>query len=56
MADKNPDKGYVAILGWSLNAINAIDNFDRRYIVVAPEWAEQYARDNDIPFIPWNFE
>lgn len=52
---KNPNKGYVAILGWSLKAIDAIDRFDRRYIVVAPEWAEDYARENDIPFIPWNF-
>ncbi len=54
--DKNPDKGYVAILGWSLRAIDAIDRFDRRYIVVAPDWAEDYAREHDIPFIPWNFE
>lgn len=56
MTKKNPDKGYVAILGWSLNAINAIENFDRRYIVIAPQWAEDYARENDIPFIAWNFE
>jgi len=55
-ADKNPDKGYVALLGWSLNAIDAVDRFDRRYVVVAPEWAESYAKDNGIPFIPWNFE
>lgn len=55
-ADKDPDKGYIAILGWSLNAIDAIDRFDRRYVVVAPDWAEDFARDNDIPFIPWNFE
>ncbi len=54
--DNNPDKGYVAILGWSLRAIDAIDRFDRRYIVVAPDWAEDYAREHDIPFIPWNFE
>jgi hypothetical protein len=24
--------------------------------VVAPQWAEDYARENDIPYIPWNFE
>jgi hypothetical protein len=53
---KDPNKGYVAILGWSLNAIDAIDRFDRRYVVVAPEWAEEYARENNIPFISWNFE
>lgn len=39
MTEKNPEKGYVALLGWSLNAINAVDGFDRRYIVVAPPWA-----------------
>lgn len=56
MTEKNPEKGYVAILGWSLNAIDAIDRFDRRYVIVAPEWAESYAREHGIPFIVWNFE
>ena len=80
MTDKNPDKGYIALLGWtlgapgddilsttpansyiallgwSLNAIDALDRFDRRYVVVAPDWAEDYAREHDIPFIAWNFE
>ncbi|WP_278314717.1 ATP-grasp domain-containing protein [Lolliginicoccus levis] len=54
--EKDPNKGYVAILGWTLNAIDALDRFDRRYVVVAPEWAEDYAKQNDIPFVPWNFE
>lgn len=53
---RNPDKGYVALLGWSLNAVEAIDRFDRRYIVVAPEWAESYCTEHDIPYIPWDFE
>lgn len=56
MTSKNPDKGYIAILGWSLSAIDAIDRFDRRYVIVAPPWAEDYAKQNDIPFISWNFE
>ncbi|WP_022947408.1 ATP-grasp domain-containing protein [Methylohalobius crimeensis] len=56
MTEKNPDKGYVAVLGWSLNAIDAIDRFDRRYVIVAPKWAEEYARQHDIPFITWDFE
>lgn len=56
MTDKDPNKGYVAILGWSLNAIDAVDRFDRRYVVVAPAWAEDYAKQHDIPFIPWDFE
>lgn len=52
----NPDKGYVALLGWSLNAIEAVDRFDRRFIVVAPDWAEDYCKEHKIPYIPWNFE
>ena len=56
MTEKNPNKGYVAILGWSLNAIDAIDRFDRRYVIVAPTWAEEYAKANDIPFIAWDFD
>jgi len=54
--EKNPDKGYVALLGWSLSAVEALDRFDRRYIVVAPPWAEDYCKQNDIPYIPWDFE
>jgi len=56
VADKDPDKGYVALLGWSLGAVEAADRFDRRYVVVAPDWAEEYCREHDIPYIPWNFE
>ncbi|WP_396588916.1 acetyl-CoA carboxylase biotin carboxylase subunit family protein [Bermanella sp. R86510] len=53
---KDPNKGYVALLGWSLNAIEAAENFDRRYIVVAPSWAEEYCTQHDIPYIAWDFE
>ncbi|MGH3848585.1 MAG: carboxylate--amine ligase, partial [Pseudonocardiaceae bacterium] len=53
---RNPDKGYVALLGWSLNAVEALDRFNRRYVVVAPDWAEEYCRDNDIPYLSWDFE
>ncbi len=52
----NPEKGYVALLGWRLNAIEAADSFDRRYVVVAPDWAEDYCLEHKIPYIPWNFE
>ncbi len=54
--EKNPEKGYVALLGWSLAAVEALDKFDRRYLVVAPEWAEQYCTENNISSLPWNFE
>lgn len=53
---RNTDKGYVALLGWSLNAVEAVDRFDRRYVVVAPEWIEDYCAEKGIPYIPWNFE
>jgi len=53
---RNPEKGYVALLGWSLNAIEAVDRFDRRYLVVAPDWAEDYCKEHGIPYVPWNFE
>lgn len=56
MTEKSSDKGYIAILGWSLNAIDAAEKFDRRYIIVAPSWAEEYASTHNIPFICWNFE
>ena len=52
----NPDKGYIALLGWSLNAIEAADKFDRKYVVVAPDWAEPYCTEHNIPYLPWNFE
>ncbi len=54
--DYDPNKGYVALLGWSLNAVEALEQFDRRYVVVAPPWAEDFCRENEIPFIPWDFE
>jgi hypothetical protein len=53
---KDPSKGYVALLGWSLAAVEAAEDFDRRYVVVAPDWAEEYCKKHDIPYIPWNFE
>ncbi|HKJ94106.1 MAG TPA: carboxylate--amine ligase [Gammaproteobacteria bacterium] len=56
MTAKNPEKGYVAILGWSLNCIEALEKFDRRFVIVAPDWAEDFAREHDIPYISWNFE
>ena len=52
----DPDKGYVALLGWSLSAVEAVAQFDRRYVVVAPDWAEDYCTEHDIPYVAWNFE
>lgn len=52
---KDPNKGYIALLGWSVNAIRAAQQFDRRYIVVAPDRAEDFCTANKIPYISWNF-
>ncbi|GAA3965736.1 ATP-grasp domain-containing protein [Allohahella marinimesophila] len=52
----NTDKGYIALLGWSLNAVEAAADFDRRYLVVAPDWAEEYCTTHNIPYMAWNFE
>ncbi|MFW5815243.1 MAG: ATP-grasp domain-containing protein [Wenzhouxiangella sp.] len=54
--DYDSEKGYVALLGWSLNAVEAAAKFDRRYVVVAPDWAEEYCTQHDIPYLAWNFE
>ena len=52
---KDPNKGHVALLGWSVNAIKAAQKFDRRYTVVAPDWAADFCEANNIPYIPWDF-
>jgi hypothetical protein len=54
-APKDPNKGYIALLGWSINATKAAQKFDRRYIVVAPDWAADFCTANKISFIPWDF-
>lgn len=54
--EKDPNKGYIALLGWAPNAVEAAENFDRRYVVVAPEWAQEYCEKHEIPYVPWNFE
>jgi hypothetical protein len=53
---KDPNKGYIALLGWSLNAVEAAEKFDRRYVVVAPDWAQAYCDEHQIPYLSWNFE
>lgn len=53
---KDSSKGYIALLGWSLGAVEAAEKFDRRYVVVAPDWAEEYCQKHDIPYLAWNFE
>lgn len=56
MPDIKDGTSYIALFGWSLRAIEAIERFNRKYVVVAPSWAADYAKDNGIPHIPWDFE
>jgi hypothetical protein len=41
------NKGYVALLGWSLDAIEAAADFGRRYVVVSHGWAEEYCKQQE---------
>lgn len=45
----------VALLGWSLQAIESMQKMDRPFVVVSFPEFEQAAEDNDIPFVGWNF-
>jgi hypothetical protein len=45
----------VALLGWSLPAIETMQRMGRPYVVVSFEDFESYAREHDIPFVAWNF-
>lgn len=50
------DGRLTAILGWSLPAIEAIDKLDRPYLVVGPPDFEGFAKENNINFVPWDFD
>lgn len=45
----------VALLGWSLEAIESVEKMDRPYVVVSFPDFEEYAREHDIPFVGWDF-
>ncbi len=49
---KDPNKGYIALLGWSLNAIEAAENFDRRYIVLHPTGRKSTAKNTTSRMYP----
>lgn len=55
MAGSNDEK-ITAILGWSLPAIEAIDKLNRPFVVVGPPDFEGFAKENNINFVPWDFE
>ena len=46
----------VALLGWSLSAIESIQKMERPFVVVSFPEFEQTAKENDIPFVGWDFK
>jgi hypothetical protein len=45
----------VALLGWSLPAIESLQKMERPYVVVSFPDFEPYAREHNVPFAAWNF-
>lgn len=45
----------IALLGWSLPAIEAARKLGKPYVVVSFPDFQDYATKHDIPFVPWNF-
>ncbi len=46
----------VALLGWSLPAIESVQKLNKPYVVVSFPDFEPYARENNIPFVSWKFD
>lgn len=49
-------KKSTALLGWSLQAIEAIDKMGRPYVIVGPPEFKDFAEKNDIQLISWQFD
>ncbi|MGB6777210.1 ATP-grasp domain-containing protein [Planococcus citreus] len=56
MTEVNSTSKKTAILGWSIPAIEAMDKLDRPFVVVGPPDFVSFAKEHDIPFIPWDFD
>lgn len=44
-----------ALLGWSLPVIESMEKLGKPYVVVSFPDFEDYAKENDIPFVSWDF-
>lgn len=55
MEMKEKNEKTTALLGWSLQAIEAIDKLNRPYVVVGPPEFKPFADNNGILFVPWQF-
>ena len=55
--EKKPEtKPYLtALIGWSLQAIEAAARMERPFVVVGPPEFESYAEKHDIRFVGWDF-
>lgn len=54
---KKPQKGKkLALVGWSIPSIEALDKLGRPYIVVSLPAFEEYAKQHKIPFFAWDFD
>ncbi|TCP20971.1 ATP-grasp domain-containing protein [Scopulibacillus darangshiensis] len=57
MTEMNQEKSArVALIGWSLEAIEAVDRMDRPFVVVGPPDFETYALEHGIDFVSWEFD
>ena len=46
----------IALLGWSLHALEAMQELGRPFVVVAPEPFRALANEHDLEFFGWDFE
>ncbi|WP_416147965.1 ATP-grasp domain-containing protein [Salipaludibacillus sp. HK11] len=53
---KRDNQKKIALIGWSLPSIEALDHMDRPYMVVSLPEFEDYATDHNIPFTKWEFD
>lgn len=53
MSEKNI---RTALIGWSLQSIEAADKMGRPFVVVGPPDFEAYAKEHGINFVGWNFD
>ncbi|PLR96843.1 ATP-grasp domain-containing protein [Bacillus sp. T33-2] len=57
MEKNQANKGKLtALLGWSLQAIEAIDKLERPFVVVGPPEFQEFADKHGIQFVAWQFD
>ncbi|WP_058309227.1 ATP-grasp domain-containing protein [Gracilibacillus massiliensis] len=54
---QKPAKGKkMALIGWSIPTMEAMDRIGRPYVVVSLPDFQEYATEHDIPFFAWQFD